>query len=222
MGKAREILSSGQLGQLVGVVGTALFHKPDDYFEVGGGWRRHPGGGPILLNLIHEVNVLMELAGDIVSVQASVSSAARGFLVEDTAAMVFRFANGALGTFMLSDAAASPRSWEQTSQENVAYASYDHQDAYHVAGTGGSLSIPTMQLMTFSGPRSWYEPLSVTTVSAERTDPLANQIEHFAAVIRGEQEPVVSGRAGLKALRVTEAVTRAAKSGRVVETGLGR
>ena len=119
MAKAREIVASGVLGRVVAVTGTALFHKPDDYFEVGDGWRRKPGGGPVLLNLTHEVNSLLSLCGDIVSVAAVTSDAARGFAVEDTAAMVFTFTNGALGTFVLSDAAASARSWEQTSQENA-------------------------------------------------------------------------------------------------------
>ena len=124
MAKAREIVRSGRLGSIVAVVGTALFAKPDDYFDVGGGWRRRPGGGPILLNLVHEVNTLLSLVGDVVRVQAVTSHATRGFPVEDTAAMVFTFANGALGTFLLSDVAASPRSWEQTSRENASYAAY--------------------------------------------------------------------------------------------------
>ena len=81
--------------------------KPDDYFDEGGGWRRQPGGGPILLNLIDEVNNLLALIGDIVRVQAVMFSATRGFRVEETAAMVLTFVNGALGTFLLSDAAAS-------------------------------------------------------------------------------------------------------------------
>jgi len=102
MSKAREIIRSGALGAVVAVVGTALFYKPDDYFEAGGGWRRQPGGGPILLNLIHEVNNLPSLVGDIVRVQAVTSNATRVFAVEDTAAMIFTFANGALGTFLLS------------------------------------------------------------------------------------------------------------------------
>ena len=153
MGKAREIIRSGALGSVVAVVGTALFYKPDDYFEAGGGWRRQPGGGPILLNLIHEVNNLLSLVGDIVRVQAVTSNATRGFPVEDTAAMVFTFANGALGTFLLSDTAASPRSWEQTSQENTSYDSYDDEDCYHIAGTTGSLSVPTMRLKVYAGRR---------------------------------------------------------------------
>jgi len=216
MARAREVVRSGVLGDLVAVVGTALFYKPDDYFDAGGEWRREPGGGPILLNLIHEVNNLLSLVGPIVAVQAVTSTATRGFPVEDTAAMVFTFANGALGTFLLSDAAASPRSWEQTSQENASYASYPDEDCYHIAGTLGSLSVPTMRVKTFPGTRSWWEPFDAVTEPLERSDPLANQVAHFAAVIRGAAEPICSGRDGLTTLKVVDAVVEAARTNRLV------
>ena len=213
MASAREIVRSGTLGRIVAVTGTAMFHKPDGYFEAGGGWRRQPGGGPILLNLIHEVNNLLALVGDIVAVQAVTSGAARGFVVEDTAAIVFIFANGALGTFLLSDAAASPRSWEQTSRENLEYATHPDEDCYHIAGTAGSLSVPTMRLRTYAGEHSWYVPFESSVVPVERSDPLANQVTHFAEVIRGEAEPICSGRDGLKTQQVVEAVAEAARTG---------
>lgn len=217
MAKARETVQSGVLGPIVAVVGTALFYKPDDYFDDNGGWRKQPGGGPILLNLIHEVNNLLSLIGDIVRVQAVTSTATRGFAVEDTAAMIFTFENGALGTFLLSDTAASPRSWEQTSQENLSYASYPDEDCYHITGTRGSLSVPTMRLRTFSGEASWWMPFDSSTVAVDRTDPLANQIVHFAEVIRGRARPICSGRDGLKTLRVVDAVIQAAASGLPVD-----
>jgi len=217
MAKAREIVRSGRLGPIVAVTGTALFYKPDDYFDVGGGWRRQPGGGPILLNLIHEVNNLLSLVGDVVSVQAATSNATRGFPVEDTAAIILRFANGALGTFLLSDTAASARSWEQTSQENKEYATFRDEDAYHIAGTQGSLSVPTMRVRVFGGKRSWYEPMESSAPPLDRTDPLANQVEHFAAVIRGEAQPIVSGRDGLKTLVVVDAVVEASRSGGIID-----
>jgi predicted dehydrogenase len=217
MSTAREIVRSGAIGSVVAVVGTALFYKPDDYFEVGGGWRRQPGGGPILLNLIHEVNNLLSLVGDIVRVQAVTSHATRGYPVEDTAAMVFTFANGALGTFLLSDTAASPRSWEQTSQENKSYDSHPDEDCYHLAGTRGSLSVPTMRLKVYQGARSWWEPFTSTTTDVERTDPLANQIDHFADVIRGAAEPICSARDGLKTLLVVDAVAESARTGLPVD-----
>ena len=66
--------------------------------------------------------------------------------------------------------------------------------------------------------RSWYKPFVSETVPLERTDPLAAQIAHFAAVIRGDAEPLVSARDGLQSLRVTEAVLEAARTGAVVPT----
>jgi len=218
MAKAREVIQSGALGRLVSVMGSALFVKPDHYY-VDAPWRREPGAGPILLNMIHEVHNLRMLCGEIIAVQAFASDAVRGFAVEDTVAVNLRFASGALGTFMLSDTAASPRSWEQTSQENKAYPTYEDEDCYVIAGTDGSLSIPTMRLKTYprAEDRSWWKPFEVGVVGMIREDPIMHQMEHFGAVVRGEVQPLVSARDGLVNLEITEAIGKAAKTGRVVE-----
>ena len=129
MAKAVEVIASGMLGKIVAVVGTALFYKPENegYYDGASAWRREPGGGPILLNMIHEVGNLRSLCGEIVAVQAFTSNATRQFPVEDTAAIALRFASGALGTFMLSDTAASDRSWEHTSGEDPRYREGAHR-----------------------------------------------------------------------------------------------
>ena len=106
--RAREIVGSGRLGRLVAVMGSTLFHKPDSCFA-DGPWRAQPGGGPILINMIHEIDDLRALCGEIVAVQATASNATRGNAVEDTVAITLSFANGALGTFVVSDAAAATR-----------------------------------------------------------------------------------------------------------------
>src|SRR5438874_2424746 len=77
MARAKELIEEGRLGQLVAVMGSAVFFKPDEYFA-DGPWRREAGGGPILLNMIHEVHNLRMLCGDIVAVQAFSSRATRG------------------------------------------------------------------------------------------------------------------------------------------------
>ncbi|MEY5100613.1 MAG: hypothetical protein RJA36_3332 [Pseudomonadota bacterium] len=222
MAKARQVVDSGQLGQLVAVMGSATFFKPDHYFDEGP-WRREAGGGPILINMIHEVHNLRMLCGDIVAVQAFKSHAARGFAVEDTVAINLRFASGALGTFMLSDVAACARSWEQTSQENKSYPSYDDEDCYVIAGTHGSLSVPTMRIKTYprADQRSWWKPFEVGTVGMVREDPLGRQMAHFVAVVRGQAQPLVTARDGLANLRVTEAIAQATSSGTVVELPAG-
>ena len=215
--KACEVIASGMLGPIVGVMGSALFYKPDNYFDEAP-WRRQPGGGPILINMIHEVGNLRRMVGEIVAVQAFASSATRGFPVEDTVAVNLRFANGALGTFLVSDTAASARSWEQTSQENMRYPTYPDEDCYTIIGTNGSLAVPTMRVRYYEKKedRSWWKPFQTRVISLARLDPLAEQIEHFAAVVRGEARPLVTAREGLMNLRVTEAIAEAAKSGRIV------
>ena len=218
--KAVETVRSGTLGRIVGVIGSAVFYKPDQgYFDPPNEWRRQPGGGPILLNMIHEIGNLRAMVGEIVAVQAFSSNATRGFEVEDTVAINMRFQNGALGTFLLSDTAASPKSWEQTSQENTSYASYPDEDCYAIVGTDGSLGVPTMRVRYYANKddRSWWKPFITESIAVERADPLALQIEHFAALIRGDEKALVSGRDGLQNLRVTDAIVEAAKTGGIVE-----
>lgn len=218
MRQAREIIQSGTLGDLVAVTGHAMFYKPDDYFRAAP-WRTKAGGGPILINMIHEVHNLRMLCGEIASVQAISSSKTRGFPVEDTVAIGLRFSSGVLGTFLLSDTAASARSWEQTALENTSYAAYPEEDCYHVAGTRGSLDIPTMRLRTYREERSWWKPFELSQVSLERRDPLVVQLEHFCEVVRGEVQPLVSLHDGLQNLRVIEAIVDAATAGGVVDVG---
>lgn len=217
MARAVEVVRDGVLGALVAVVGSALFYKPDDYF-VEAPWRRQSGGGPVLINMIHEIGNLRALCGEITGVQAVASNARRGFSVEDTVAMTLRFASGALGTFMLSDTAGAARSWEQTARENMAYATYPDEDCYLVAGTRGSLAIPTMRLRTYARAedRSWFSPMKTCVLAVDDVDPLARQLEHFCAVIRGDTAPLVTVRDGLQNLLVTEAIVEAARSSRYV------
>ena len=217
MAKACAVVQSGQLGRVVGVMGSATFFKPDHYFD-DGPWRREVGGGPILINMIHEVHNLRMLCGEVTAVQAIKSHALRGFAVEDTVAISLQFASGALGSFLLSDVAASARSWEHTSQENKAYPTYEDEDCYVISGTDGTLSVPTMRLKTYprAEDRSWWKPFEVGVVGMVREDPLKRQMEHFGAVVRGEVAPLVSARDGLQNLRVTEAITLAAATGQLV------
>ena len=219
MAKAKEIIDAGTLGRLVGIMGSAVFFKPDHYFT-DNPWRKQHGAGPILLNMIHEVHNLRMLCGDIVAVQAFSSNAIRGFPVEDTVSISLRFANGALGSFLLSDTAACARSWEQTSQENKAYPTYEDEDCYVIAGTFGSLSVPTMRLKTYAKAedRSWWKPFDESVAATTREDPLERQMEHFGAVVRGEAKPIVSARDGCENLRITTAIVESSRTGLVINT----
>ncbi len=214
--KARKVVASGALGQVVTVNANAMVMKPKAYFAAAD-WRAKPGGGPILINLIHDIATLRALMGEIVTVQAMASNAARGFKVEDTVAITLRFETGALGTILLSDSAATAQSWELTSGENPIYAHCPGEDSLTVVGTAGSLSIPTMRLRTYATgvEPSWTEPFETEIIAVERADPLVRQLEHFCAVIRGAAEPLVTVEDGVRNLAVIEAILEAIRTGAV-------
>lgn len=222
MAEATRHLASGALGTIVGVSGTTLYYKADNegYFEGSGRWRREPGGGPILINMIHEVDNLRALCGDIVMVNAMTANAVRGFAVEDSAAVLFRFANGALGSFLISDTAASNRNWEHTSGEDPRFdpGHSDTDDCYVITGTMGSLAVPTMRLWRYPDEphRSWHRPLDVMQQPYARHDPLEKQMAHFAQVARGASDPLVSAWDGAKNLQVIDAIIESARTGKTV------
>ena len=208
--EVREQIADGLIGQLTAVVGLWLLKKPDDYFDVA--WRREPGGGPVLINLVHDIDNLRFICGEIVEVQALTSNQARGFAVEDTAALLLKFASGAIGTVTVSDATPAPWNWELASGENAAYPRQD-QPCYLFAGTKGSLSVPTMQLWSYPGESGWYAPLARTEIAAAALDPLVEQLRHFLAVIARREAPLVSVQDAMGTLAVVEAVGEAARTG---------
>lgn len=208
--RAKDIIDAGRLGRIVGVHGFFWIMKPEDYFDVA--WRREEGAGPILTNLIHDIDLLRYLVGEVSAVQAVTSNAVRGFAIEETAAITLSFENGALGTMAVSDAIVAPWSWEQTTGENPVYPQTD-QSCYMIGGTHGSLTVPKLEVWSNADKRSWWEPFSVERTYSALEDPLRLQIAHFCRVVRGEEQPLVSGREGLATLRVIEAIKRAAREG---------
>ena len=215
--RARSIVQDGRLGRVVTANVMCTVLKPDAYFDAA--WRRQPGGGPVLINLIHEIDMLRFLCGEITEVQALSSNAVRGFAVEDTAAAVLRFASGALGTVVLSDAAASPWCWDFCAAEQDQYPRQDVQ-SHFIAGTHGSLSLPDLALWNYRGDRSWHAEMTLEKTFVHKADAYSRQLQHFAAVIEGREAPLCSAVDGLRTLQVTLAVAEAARSGQAVSCTL--
>ena len=214
MQAARDFVASGALGKLAAANGTWLHRKPDDYFNVT--WRREAGGGPILINAIHDIDCLRMVVGEIETVQAASARNVRGFPVEDTAAAVLTFANGALGTFIVSDVTASPWNWEATARDS-AITPGEVENCFTVSGTRGSLSIPQLQHWSYDRPDGgWADPLTRRTLPVRHADPYARQLHHFARVIRGEELPLIDVAEGTRTLAATLAITELAKTGRPV------
>jgi len=211
--RAREVVRGGGIGRLTAVTVLWLLQKPDEYFDAA--WRRQPGGGPLLINVIHSIDDLRWICGEIEEVHAMTSSAVRGFPVEDTAAVAFRLAGGALGTATVSDAVAAPWSWELASGENPVYP-HQHENCYYFAGTEGAFALPALELWRYEGKKGWHAPLSRQKLEVVAADPQLRQLQHFCRVVRDGEAPRVSGEDAIRTLAVVHAVHEAARTGRAV------
>jgi predicted dehydrogenase len=211
------LLRAGEIGELVAVTAIWATRKPDAYFAAAA-WRRAEGGGPVLINLIHDIDCLRHFAGEIDEVQAIASNARRKFEVEDTAVALLRFASGALGTVTLTDCAPSPWGWEAGSSENPGIAG-TRENCYRFFGTGGSLEFPNLVVwrQENEGAWDWSLPLRPIPHPQRANIPLAAQLQHFRRVIRGEEPARVSGREGLATLSATLAIKESARLGRPVK-----
>lgn len=213
---AREMLAAGAIGRPVAAHGMFWLAKPDTYFETA--WRREPGGGPVFINLIHDIDLMRHLLGEVVAVQAVETSAVRGHAVEDACALLLEFESGVLATMNVADCIPAPWSWELSAAENPAYPPAG-QACYVIGGTGGALELPGLRLWRHEGAGGWWSPITASVAPRGQGDPLVRQIEQFARVIAGQEAPLVSGRDGLGTLAVIEAVKTAARSRRRTAVG---
>mgnify|MGYP001426151240 CR=1 FL=1 len=207
---AKAFIDQGALGRMLAVTAIDLRRKPSAYYDAA--WRREPGGGPLLINGIHDLDCLRWLCGEIDSVYAVTANRARGFPVEDTGGVTLSFRNGAIGTLTISDAVQAPWAWEIASGEEP---DYPHQleDCYLIGGTEGALAIPTLTHWRNERGGGRGDPFISQRLHYVPADPWLAQLLHFAEVVRGTAEPLVTIEEGARTLAVAHAIARSAESG---------
>ena len=209
--KVRELIRGGGLGQLVGISGLWAVRKPDAYYEPD--WRKQRSSGPVLINLIHEIDLLRYLCGELVSISAKTRRGLRSHPKEETAAVLLEFVDGAVGTFLLSDVAPSPWTWEQAVGENPDFPK-SAQNVYRFIGSKAALDFPNLVLWQHGDDhRDWIHEISPKPIAVEFEDPYVAQCRHFCAVINGKEQPRITALDAAKTLRATLAVFEAADKG---------
>ena len=216
MRRAREIVAGGRLGRPVCLTALATWYKPADYYDTT--WRRERGGGPILINLIHDVDQLRFLFGDVATVQAMTSSAIRGFEVEDTVTVLLRFRNGALGTVTVSDTAVAPWNWDLAAGEAERFPRQD-VNSHYLSGTDASLTLPRLEYWHYRDGKGWHDELTQERNALHLGDPFAEEMRHFRAVVAGREAALSPASDATKSLATTLAVAEAGTSGATVTLG---
>ena len=219
----KRTLDAGAIGKPIALSGIWALCKPQSYFEPPAEWRtKSDGGGPVLINMIHEVDILQYLFGPISRVHAEKTVPQRGYGVEEGAAILLRFASGLVATFVLSDCTPSPHNFENGTGENQIVPHTGH-DFYRIFGTEGTLSVGDMKLTKYASglSKGWSSEIEESIVDVGKEVPFDEQIEHFVQVVRGEEQPRCSGVDGLRALVVCDAIKRAlAKDDGVVDVDI--
>lgn len=216
MRRAREIVARGELGRPVCLTALATWYKPAGYFDTR--WRREKGGGPILINLIHDIDQLRFLFGDVATVQAMTSHAVRGFEVEDTVTVLLRFRNGALGTVTVSDTAVAPWNWDLASGEDERFPRQD-VNSHYLSGADASLTLPRLEYWHYRSQKGWQDELTQERSALHFGDPFAEEMRHFRAVVAGREAALSPAADATKSLATTLAVAEAGTTGAAVALG---
>lgn len=96
---AKKIIEEGGLGKIILAGASLKYYRSHEYYK-SADWRgtyEYDGGGCLMNQGIHGIDLLMYLAGDIDSVTAKCITRDRDIEVEDVAAVIVKFKNGAIG-----------------------------------------------------------------------------------------------------------------------------
>lgn len=215
---AQSAIAQGIIGDLATANIIYSVYKNAGYHTA---WRISPGvGGPFLINVIHEIDLLRFLFGDITEVSSFQTNKHRNLAVEDTGVSILKFANGGLGTIAASDSAAAPWAWDITSGDNGSRFPTNAAQSHFFSGTKGGLSLPDLALWTYDGEQSWNNPMQKTHVAAGNEDAYVQQILHFGDVIMGKTKPIVSALEATKNLATIQAMSLSNQTGKHVSVDL--
>ncbi|KAL1859691.1 hypothetical protein VTK73DRAFT_7498 [Phialemonium thermophilum] len=211
-----ETIASGSLGQIIAVNGLWMVQKSESYFEAR--WRRDKSAGPVMINVVHDVDLLHLFLGPIVRVQTEKSVSRRGYAAEEGGAVIFKFKSGAIGTLLFCDNCPSPYGWEFGTGDQAQFPATG-QDFYRVFGTEGTLSVPDLTRWSYDGvePKNWNGKMTARKVERREGVAFELQLAHFVRVIRGEEDPRSTPESGLAALMVCEAIKKSLETGTAVD-----
>ncbi len=202
--KLKALLDEGRIGTLVLASMIWSMKKPDVYFDVP--WRTGREGSPVMINLVHEVDLLRFLFGDPVHVSGFGSGRLRNQNRIESGVVTLGFADGPVASLVFADTTPSPWGFEAGIGENPNIGT-TRQDMLRIMGTNGAISFPS--LTVWDGAEDWSQAVKPSVVSCGAGVPLVSQMEHFCDVISGRIKPLIDARDGRQTLLTTLAIETA-------------
>ncbi len=207
----RKAIKEGRFGRLTLADASVKWFRSQEYYD-SGDWRgtwKFDGGGALMNQSIHYIDVLQDLMGPVESITANCETIVRDIEVEDTAVALLKFKNGAIGTI---------------TGTTTAYPGLDARIGIH--GEFGSAVIEGETLVAWNFKDEIPEDKEILAGSNETKstgagDPTANlmseghrlQVTDMVSAINDDIEPMVNGESGRKAVEIITAIYESSKNG---------
>lgn len=209
----KEALAENRLGKLVLGTFAVKWYRPQSYYDGDGGWRgtwEMDGGGSLMNQGIHTLDLMQWLMGDVESVHSETGIYGHKMDTEDMTASVIRFRSGAVASFVTTTCA-----WPGISTDIQLY------------GTGGSVEIDGDRLKRWKlldDPDEEADMLEDYGDGNARFAELrpgekcghARLVEDMIDAVKFDREPAVCPLEAMKAIRIAEAVYESARTGKTV------
>jgi UDP-N-acetyl-2-amino-2-deoxyglucuronate dehydrogenase len=230
----KEAIDSGKLGKIVLADATVKWFRTQQYYD-SGDWRgtfAYDGGGALMNQGVHTVDLLQWLAGGVQSLYGQVRTSAHERIeVEDVAVATLVFNNGAIGSITATTAAwdGYPVRIDIYGTEGTAIIEGDRlkllrfksgeefkseEAAAHALSVakGGTASVKEEAAVRLTVPSGG----AAADPGAVWGDAHRAQIEDFIRAIRTDTKPLIHGREGKKPLEIILGVYRSARTGQPV------
>jgi predicted dehydrogenase len=219
---AAAVVAAGGLGRMTLVEASVPWWRPQSYYDADAwrGTRAGDGGGALINQAIHTVDLMLALAGPVTRVQAVAATLAHDIEVEDVVCATLTFTDGAIGTLSASTAVRPGRPARLALHgdggvlviEGDAIVLDERADGGH-----GAVTPPTVDALRVAGAGSTAVAPEAARAVAQWGRSHAEQLADLVAAIREGRAPEVDAEQGLRALALVDAVYRAARTGVAVD-----
>lgn len=203
----KEWVLEGRIGRPLLADARVKWYRPAEYYR-GSRWRGTlalDGGGALINQGVHTVDLLLWVLGDVVRVQSRTARTLHGIEAEDTALAILEFRSGALGILQATTAAypGYPRRLEISGTEGTVIL---EQDRILSADLRSASTADRRQIMPDENQ---------SASSAVVSDIRGHQalFEDFLRAVEQDGTPICDGREGRRSVVLVEAIYRAAKCG---------
>jgi len=209
--RLKQLIDAGRVGQPILCSGYVKWYRPPEYYANSRwrGTRAFDGGGALMNQGVHTIDLLLWLMGDVERVYARTLTALHEIEVEDTVVATLEFRNGAVGTIEVGTSI---------------YPGY--QRRVEVSGSEGTIVLEHDRIVRadLRTPDATLVSEGESNTNASASSPIVSDVsghrrlmEDFLRAIETNGEPICDGREGRRSVELIEAIYESSRKGLPVD-----